>query len=1555
MTLLQAFIKKTLSIPTIPFIVFLFICILQVFTETPPMLYKQETPSPDFVKSQQSKRSLIQIELERRSSLLKSNQLHHKNFHALRTQSNDEADNIFPSRNPPEIADMLHSLSLVDAGDFLEVSRNLWTSHKMRPILSYEDVMLSSDEKIVYITNFHRILPIDISNIASPIAIFKSMVKIDDNISNLRFLPDAKAVFYLETEHSVVIKYISNPYCSIQLKSEDRLYSPYEGKTLATFSSDSKSGFFSFGGPDSSGLYYFNLSSSTITRLLNSTSIRPKKALQQSRHGKTLFIASNDEEDDTDCQNSTLTICNISDPVMTSVIVKIQINGTLQSFKLTSDNKWLYILRKTNIDSFIEIFDISMLTNITLIASVTIGKDCANTVLSPDENILFVVDRTQDTSFVVDVLNPKKPKVYTSNLFIKISGMTVSSHLQLGFARSKDYLIIAKFLSNIELKTFQFIPQRLDITTIRMNETVNYISSCSNGKTLTITLKNGIETFHISEGANLVHQDFFPINADIDFSEVSLDGKVGFAATRSDILILDMIKKEVVHRIRLRLPFADPQQIVILPDNQTLLYLDSALRIFNISDLKSTAEPTVLLSNVSSFATNGEVILTEWAQTLSIYKNISSHYRPILLDSTKLDFTYETMTLSADGKVALLSVMECDYFFSLIIMDLSNMTTFKHLSRLSINDIAKLVPAISSDSNTLFLQTSDKVIIFDISNKTSPEFLGIPPLDITQFSLLHSTRGIFPMYVLDDKSQLNIVDVKHKYTMYMQNRSFGLGEITTADLVVLKENEFGNYNCMDQSYKFARVSLYNTSFRFASAESIVKYPLLPDWIIPDIANEVLFLDPLSQKDIGLYNLYSSVSTQLLTSDFKKLVDNPRDLLWDLLTIGYIDSDGYLTDIFDPRRTLILPSRYDQHLELAIRRILIDHYFEMVTPISVHSSLSLSSNSTYIQINSPSQFSIRVTITLFKTEDDNQKATQRCRFLNNHSSIIIPVIKDNSSVLTLEGPLFEVNIALSQIIIDNDTTLSCPGNIQVKDGLNPTFERPINDLLNYFSVNPQPRFNHNFSLQTEIDRSLVLANSYFTIPLNESMFEGKDLQYALHHDPSVDWITLNGLSLSGNPGEPPWYHIWPSKYDFEIEFRNEFKSETCSFTLTVYPSVECIMKLIIQIFTLIGLYIYLPRISNILLRKQYRCPKDFSLKSGEDIAEQGIFPIVYMKKESNESRFIIKELKKIVAKRSGLESVSKAQFAQYFIDRNTQKIDEENLFKLIDETIRKLPNTMNKAEQYIQDNKSRTALINQLVLNQIVRDLLSLKKEKYTKQAYKKIEGNWINLVRNNQTYLWQFSVDQQRLKMELETIGIDFKDFDDNESPQVSYKNGLKRNTNLIIRNNYAGLHQSGLFGQPNLTENLNNRIPFDKVSLNMEVEDKMGTNNKRSQKNLNLNIDLLSRAIVARAFEQHHLNIDRITVFVVVKEKIDKMWCIFAVIWQLFKWNLYPVHLNYGEIGYGLEYKTTHKDENGSTMDNILLFKGIANSNIKGKTIVVQITNKRGRILREIWIYGEK
>ena len=529
------------------------------------------------------------------------------------------------------------------------------------------------------------------------------------------------------------------------------------------------------------------------------------------------------------------------------------------------------------------------------------------------------------------------------------------------------------------------------------------------------------------------------------------------------------------------------------------------------------------------------------------------------------------------------------------------------------------------------------------------------------------------------------------------------------------------------------------------------------------------------------------------------------------------------------------------------------------------------------------------------------------------------------------------MVLKSIIIDLNNVTSCDGILSVNDNLNPAQDNTaLANISDYFDHNPiiSENLNLGYTMQYEADNISIYTGSYFIINFNETRFEGNNLKYSLRNsDESRDtyWLNLNGLSLSGIPPE----RFWPWSYDIQIVASDQFYEYPISVTLHVVWGFGYVSKLLGELLIPFTIWLYLNIIMNIFFKKYYQYPKSFTIRVGQDISECNILPMAFIGAEAKEAKLITKEITKYVAKSLGKRSVSKSQLVEYFINSMTQRIDQDKLIQVTDDTIANLSATNHaKVKYYTQANGSRKILINQLILNGITLEQLDLKHERLTQEAFEKVKDDWIVFLEHDSgSPGWQLSINQEKLEHYLLEKGV--------EASTRSHRHFTK--TMELIPRTSMRKEITPQATDSNVTNSLGDTsLHSTDRSLNAGLI-KENQNSDRSQSEPKINMVLLTDALIAYAYKKHHLNIGMENLSIVSKEHIKDPW-LPRLIANFLKLDLKPVLCALGnEIGYGLRFKVE---------DDVLHFSGTANNYVEGRRLVIQI-HQNPRIVREIWLTG--
>jgi len=473
-------------------------------------------------------------------------------------------------------------------------------------------------------------------------------------------------------------------------------------------------------------------------------------------------------------------------------------------------------------------------------------------------------------------------------------------------------------------------------------------------------------------------------------------------------------------------------------------------------------------------------------------------------------------------------------------------------------------------------------------------------------------------------------------------------------------------------------------------------------------------------------------------------------------------------------------------------------------------------------------------------------------------------------------------------------LNYSGSIIVSDGMNPPIQQNVNSLSSFFKINQAPKMKKD--VQKQLDKVPVSTGEYFYIELDSETFEDVHenfLEYDI--DASGDgaelpsWLSLRGLSLMGTPPEK-WR---PLSYKLVLIAKNEFKLVKIPFTVNIKISLIYAMKLLGTyggyLLTVLGIWYSINKFYNIFGKKYYIHPKKFLVEVGEEITPQAIYPIGFIAEEIKESKFILTKLEEFVTNELNLKVINPDKFISYFIDKSNNQLDKSRILQTIESIAEKLT---------IDEMREKLGLympgINSRkeIIEHITLNELTLR---HLNSAQEKITKETFEKIKSKWVQfveinkLGKFSIIQSNLLKEL----TDSKEESSLNNSQ-SLEEGLLRNSSF-------------------------------------QVDPK-------------INLRLLEDALLAHVFNFQNFNFHFMDIRILSKQKATFPSKLEALKTFL-KLNLWIIDMSdKGKVGYGIRYKVE---------DNTLIFYGAPHRNMAGKTIVVQITNPRGKILRELWLDG--
>jgi len=881
-------------------------------------------------------------------------------------------------------------------------------------------------------------------------------------------------------------------------------------------------------------------------------------------------------------------------------------------------------------------------------------------------------------------------------------------------------------------------------------------------------------------------------------------------------------------------------------------------------------------------------------QSIEIY-DCSDPSNPTFLNSLPVAINepliyFYSASLSSDSKTLFVEFYEPNFFRKLRIFNVSAPTSVTLISDtiLPMYDIGYLTPfQITPDSKTGYVFERDAMLILSLTDLAAPSVSGVVPLRNSSYtgwafgaSLSFDGKMAF---VYNRDREIRVLDLQLKNTLYINQETFSLGKKYSDRVQMLGLNYLGNlYPLDEESFKFLSLGLIDITIvpNMRNGGAQIKYTPLPSWISFDTVNHVLTIDAKKQADLNNYTLYTLSSRNIpekafFSLDFVKSQTVLTDLLTVLVSLGYVDNELFLTSQFGLRKSFRLNNEFTPYID-EIYGFLESFLFKTCTTFEVVPSASLLEYEDKFSIMTPSLNNIKVEVKLHPNQRDQETEGQ---FLFKPYASLIPVITEKKSRLKLEGPLDEVNQALELIVVNYEHNTWCNGEITAVDYVNPPILRIIGNISKYFLRNELPKVNPNvfLSAQEQLEISPIYTGQYFTINLNKSTFKddhNEDLSYYLMmaKEPHTlpNWLIFEDLTIKGTPPE----QVLGRDIELVLAVKNEFKTLEVPLKLHINISSLFTLKLIMQyspyVLTLLGLLISANKVYNILAQKYYKHRKEFLIEVGEEVTPHMIYPVSFIGDEMIESKLILKEMSKYIAKERG--SAGKAEFLSYFMEEQ-QQLDKQKIVRVVKRVSLEMP--QKKLRLYRQ--ASRSFLVNRIIINEITKWHIDSQPEKPTKEIFERMKDRWIDMV-----------------------------DWDIEASGFIINPEKFNKVLDKVV----------GSSSEDNLERGLMNSV------------------------NSNINIAILKDAILAYAFEDHHVDVRPILVKIVIKQKVDD-----NILFRLFKINLRDAHLHgKNKLGHGIEYKIV-----GDT----LFFCGIADQNLEGKTIVIQITNVRKRILKEIWTHG--
>ena len=919
------------------------------------------------------------------------------------------------------------------------------------PFRYYTTLYLSEEEKILFVSNFHYLQIVDISNPKSP-----TLVAAKED-------PGAIEEIYFRTAPS--------------------LY-----KVNIDISQDKKTLFVA-----GIGLQTFNITNISNPILLESSMKEdelPSTSLALIEN-QLVFL------------DGTLQIYDVSNPTNRSLITEFETINPASSLILTNNKKIAYVLcYKMFNDIKLEKIDLSHPRSPSRIKTYTLGFQSKGSPVivatSPCNRYIFISILTSfqlETELrVFDTIDEKV--FYHNNSFIK-------SALTLTFIPNTNYIATSakKQEEDPNTRFFEFFPNFLDRKVFDLSEgiiekfsikelanafqfsTDHQIMFISTGNTL-YSRESSLEILNVSNFSSMTTLGSYSHH---NASEKVLSSFISQDNTRAVLYVTGGIRIFDISNFSSPLAlgyqnhsdsfqdwivFKDASIIITLRNHQIFEKDDRGtsraknfanIRIFNASmptkifEIASASEQTS--SNYFSFTlSKNEKILYLAHSQLVVYDltNLSNPKKITAItynDENSIEYTHTCM-ISPDETILAVRITDGNYMSKFKFFNISNASQPVYISEITVPHrlrgyFGMKDAAFSLNDNLIYTIQQENLLILDISEIQNPKIFGVMP----NFAI-NATNPASSIQMDPDGKTINLMDYQGTFyrmslqlpeTLYLKQEGFRLGEKYSDTLNILKQNQAKEYDLLNaNNYRLIKSHLLN--FKVPKSQYFANQvkSSLPSWMNIDAENNLLTIEPKSLNDIDSYTVCSSFSYKLPRNAFTalgSLLPNSTDsneLIATLIGMGYLDNQLFITSSFGSLDDFFLPRVY-RDFEKNIYQVIKSYYREICTKLEILPSLELVSDDKLI-IQTPSPSPIKINIQL----------ETHGRFLSKSYGLLQPVIGKDSSSITIEGSLKEVNIALKELVIDlAPSQFSCHGTITIDDRLNPPITRDFNDISYHF--------------------------------------------------------------------------------------------------------------------------------------------------------------------------------------------------------------------------------------------------------------------------------------------------------------------------------------------------------------------------------------------------------------------------------------------------------------------------------------------------------------------------
>ena len=1246
--------------------------------------------------------------------------------------------------------------------------------------LNVNAMILSKDRRIAYVTLdlYGTLKVVDISDLQSPFVIGTLNLESSTysyRVKNMLLSSDEKTLYASNSRDLEIIDVTdpSSPKLISLTKSEifvDKIYG-FNKNSLAV---QERTKTLYIGGL---GLQIYDISDPKKPALLKAVTNDQERALTPtrnevclSRDEEVLFVA-----------NGTLDIYNISNPKDMKLLHSLHIASSPRSILLSEDSRTALLVGVTDYpyDVVFEEMDISDYNSISVLKTIKLGYQSFYSpyflAVSPNKSKIFiyatfnsknddvlVFDRVKQTTIKNGKSLVESPQAMNfspdgKTLITASNGQFMTIELFLDYPNSRIFSeSLDNFVSNFSLPT--------KCSKMQISHDGKYLFIL---RTLTEDYLSDDQIFEIWDIKSTNESRFissYKWEEAIKQIYLTKDSETAYLIGDNSLLVLDIKDRSSINVKKTYNAFDNKQKFLHFTtslDEKTGFLLSSTYEEEKVGylssfDLSQTSLSTIQVSvklDTEFKLPNSKLIVKDDKALIIILQggflmyDISNLDSPTQIASLPFGLNEQepdtfSPVLSPNKKTLYIETADKTEVHKLRIYDVSISASPQLISEKDLSKRRRHAYrpglALSPDLKSGFIYQENSLLRLNLTNSKDVKVSGIVPLfsdktkQVSNFLISPDGQTIYASV----GKEISIINMNIKYTLFLKQEKFLLGEKYSGKAAILKLTGASDYNLVDsESYKITKLSLLGINIVTNNLSAEVTTSSLPSWISFDRESDSLTVEAKKQRDIGAYTFHSAFSLKIPRDAFKDLDVSSRDLWAWLISLNYVDNELFLTANFGSEDNFFLPEKFENSTR-EIYAILKQFYFETCTGFEIASSLKFEVKKNALAVSTLSTNNLKVEIKL------EPKSLSEAKFVSRSYGSLLPMLKDNNKTkIALEGTIKEIDTALNAIIVNFENGTLCDASIVLNDGFNPQVLWELKNISRYFKANKHPYVNSLAkTVQEQIDSADILTGTYFTFPFAEDTFGD---EYAEHLNYEIvkannktafpSWLSLDRLTLKGTPPE----EILGRDIDLILIAKNEFKQERVPFKLRIRLSSVFLLKLLMRyspyILTLIGLFVSANKIFNILKKRDYKHGKEFYVGVGEEISANVIFPISFIKEENKQSQLVLKQLML-----RGNVNVTE------FIDPSRQIIDKEKVISAIKETIQSMPiNNRNQITLY------PNPIIDQIIVNKFIWMQFDSKAEVKTRELFEDLRAYCLEVVERDSS---GFIVSQSKLNRLIKKV-----------------------------------------------------------------------------------------------------------------------------------------------------------------------------------------------------------